>query len=53
MIPNENTVSKLEERNSRLFDLLKDNVDKDKQILELKYAIDNNLVKKFWISCQG
>lgn len=53
MIPNEDMIVRLEERNSVLLNLLQTSGIKDKHVSELKMAIDNNYVKKFWIACQG
>jgi 5-methylcytosine-specific restriction endonuclease McrA len=53
VIPSEDMIIKLEQRNIRLYsELLKRGI-KDKQVSELELAIQNNLVKKFWVSCQG
>lgn len=53
IIPNEEMVNRLEERNKRLLDILKENEIDNKFTFELENAIENNLVKKFWVSCQG
>lgn len=53
VIPNEEMIERLEDRNSVLIGLLKKNGIKDKHASELEMAIENNFVKKFWIACQG
>jgi 5-methylcytosine-specific restriction endonuclease McrA len=53
VIPNVAVIQKLEDRNKRLFDLLVSNGLKDKHLSELEMAIDRNLLRKYWISCQG
>ncbi|WP_051776106.1 HNH endonuclease [Paenibacillus tyrfis] len=53
IIPSETTIQRLEERNSRLLAILMNQGQKNKHISELEMAINNGLVRKFWISCQG
>jgi 5-methylcytosine-specific restriction endonuclease McrA len=53
IIPNEQVVNKLEKRNLRLLEALIENGVNNKETSELQFAIEHNLVKKFWISCQG
>ena len=52
-IPSEETIKKLEERNYRLLDKVKQKKMSDKNTDELQLSIDNGLVKKFWIGFQG
>ncbi|RYD02492.1 hypothetical protein N752_24495 [Desulforamulus aquiferis] len=52
-VPLEETVHRLEQRNIKLFSLLKEATSKDKIVAELKFANEHNLVRKFWVSCQG
>ena len=52
-IPSEETINKLEERNYRLLDKVTQKTMSDKNTEELQLSIDNGLVKKFWIGCQG
>ena len=51
-IPSESMIEKLENRNKRLLILLKHN-KKDKHSEELKFAIEKDLVRNFWIGCKG
>tara|TARA_B110000240_G_C13472455_1_gene441598 strand:+ start:685 stop:1602 length:918 start_codon:yes stop_codon:yes gene_type:complete len=51
-IPGEGLIKKLEQRNHKLLKLLKDHKP-DKHIEELKLAIDNDYVRKFWTGCRG
>lgn len=53
VIPNEAMIHRLEERNIVLLQRMKEQGMLDKQVSELKMAIESNLVRKFWISCQG
>lgn len=53
IIPSEDTIKRLEDRNMKLLEVLSMSEIKDKHLSELKMAIDNNFVKKFWIACQG
>ena len=50
-IPNEQTIQNLEVRNQRLFKQMFSK--NDKHIDELKLSIDDGLVRKFWVGCQG
>ena len=54
IIPTENDVEKLEERNIILYNLLKINSEfnSKKSTKELEIAIEKDFVKKFWISCK-
>ncbi|MDB3993874.1 HNH endonuclease [Gammaproteobacteria bacterium] len=55
-IPDEGLIEKLEQRNRRLLDILKDQkLDKkiENRIEELELAIDNDYVRKFWTGCRG
>lgn len=51
-IPSEETIKRLEERNIKLLNILKDKGIGDKVVYDLENAIDGNLVRKFWVSCQ-
>jgi hypothetical protein len=53
IIPSEEMIQKLENRNRILCQMLIKNGKADKHTSELEMAIGNNLVRKFWISCQG
>lgn len=53
VIPSEDMIIRLEDRNSVLFNILQKSGIKDKHVSELEMAIQNNHVKKFWIACQG
>ncbi|WP_338554521.1 HNH endonuclease signature motif containing protein [Paenibacillus sp. KS-LC4] len=53
VVPNEMMIQRLEERNKTLFQLLEELGKLDKHVSELEFAIDSNLVRKFWIACQG
>ena len=53
IIPSENTIKRLEDRNIRLLKILKENGIGDKVAYDLENAIEGSLVKKFWISCQS
>lgn len=52
LIPNEDSIYKLEQRNERLLQIMEDNGLSNKRYMELKMAHEENLVKKFWIGCQ-
>ena len=52
-VPSEAMINKLEERNLRLLDSIQKTAISDKNTEELQLSIDNGLVKKFWIGCQG
>lgn len=43
----------MEDRNKHLCALLKESGIKDKHVSELEMAIESNLVKEFWVACQG
>lgn len=53
IIPSKETIKRLENRNIRLLNILKDKGIGDKAVYDLENAIEGNLVKKFWISCQS
>ncbi|OXM85805.1 HNH endonuclease domain-containing protein [Paenibacillus rigui] len=54
VIPSESVIIDLEARNLRLLNGIRaSGLKEDKHISELEFAIQNNLVRKFWISCQG
>ena len=55
-IPDEGLIKKLEKRNQRLLDLLNQKeLDRkiENRIEELKLAIENDFVRKFWNGCRG
>jgi len=52
-IPTTSQIARLKERNLRLLQSLFDAGKKDTQTEELKLAIENDLVGKFWIGCKG
>ena len=52
-IVSESEINKLQSRNIKLLELLENNGIKDKHYSELKFSIENNLLKKFWISFKG
>ncbi|WP_105614723.1 HNH endonuclease [Vallitalea okinawensis] len=52
IIPNENSIRKLEERNKELLQTFT-NHKRNKVVQELQLAVDNNYVQKFWIACQS
>ncbi len=51
-IPDQQTIDKLKKRNERLYNLLKTRGAKQKETNELKIAIENDLVGKFWVGCR-
>lgn len=53
IIPSEDMIKRLEARNKRLLKILHEKDVNNKYTFELENAIENNLVKKFWVSCQG
>ncbi|ANY70551.1 HNH endonuclease [Paenibacillus sp. BIHB 4019] len=53
VVPNEAMIQRLEERNNNLLQRLKEQGKLDKHVSELEFAIDSNLVRKFWMACQG
>ncbi|MED4781012.1 HNH endonuclease [Brevibacillus choshinensis] len=53
IMPDEFMVQKLEKRNLRLLSVLEEAGITDKAVTELRLAIEKELVRKFWISCQG
>lgn len=52
VIPEERTIHRLEERNERLLQAFRGHKI-DKNIEELRLAVNNNYVQKFWIACQS
>jgi hypothetical protein len=46
-------IKRLEDRNKKLLHILKNKGLENKLIFELENAIEQNLVKKFWVSSQG
>ncbi|CAM4503982.1 5-methylcytosine-specific restriction endonuclease McrA [Paenibacillus endophyticus] len=53
VIPNEEMIKSLEERNIVLIQRMMEQEKLDKHVSELMMAVDRNLVRKFWIACQG
>ncbi|WP_258202272.1 HNH endonuclease [Paenibacillus endoradicis] len=53
MIPSEEMIQRLEERNVVLLQRMNEQGKLDKHVSELELAIESNLVRKFWIACQG
>ncbi|WP_342480247.1 HNH endonuclease signature motif containing protein [Paenibacillus sp. FSL L8-0340] len=53
VIPSENMIERLDERNKTLLQRMKEQGKLDKHVSELQLAVDSNLVRKFWIACQG
>lgn len=53
LIPPEGMIKRLEVRNIRLLDELQKQATHDKNVSELEMAIERDLMKKFWIACQG
>jgi dsRNA-specific ribonuclease len=53
IIPSEETIKRLEDRNIRLMNILRTKGLDNKITFELENAIKGNLVRKFWISCQS
>jgi 5-methylcytosine-specific restriction endonuclease McrA len=52
-IVSESEIKKLELRNKQLLEILENNEINDKNYSELKLSIENNLLRKFWISFKG
>ena len=52
-IVDESEIVKLEERNKILLQQMEENGMMDKNYLELKFSIEKNLLRKFWISFKG
>lgn len=53
VIPSEDVIQRLEQRNIALIQQMKQLGINDKHVSELEMAIEKNLVQKFWIACQG
>ncbi|MEC0089880.1 HNH endonuclease [Paenibacillus macquariensis] len=53
VIPSEEMIQRLEERNKVLLQRMKEQGKLDKHVSELELAIESNFVRKFWIACQG
>lgn len=53
IIPSEEAIRRLEERNIKLLHILKERGIDNKIVYELENAIQENLVRKFWVSCQS
>jgi CRISPR/Cas system Type II protein with McrA/HNH and RuvC-like nuclease domain len=52
-IVDESEIIKLEERNKILLQRMEENGMMDKNYSELKFSIEKNLLRKFWISFKG
>ena len=52
-IPTKSEIAALKARNLRLLESLSGSGKRDKQTEELKLAIENDLVGKFWVGCKG
>ena len=52
-IVEESEVIKLENRNKELLSIMKKSNMIDKNYQELKLSVENNLLRKFWISFKG
>lgn len=52
LIPSEEEIQKLKERNEELFEILKEKQESGKWIDELEIAIEKDYVDKFWIGCK-
>lgn len=52
-IVDESEIIKLEERNKKLLQRMKEDGIKDKNYSELEFSIKNNQLRKFWISFKG
>ncbi|WP_426453884.1 HNH endonuclease [Paenibacillus sp. S-38] len=53
VIPSEDVIQRLEQRNIALLQRMKQQGMNDKHVSELEMANEKNFVRKFWISCQG
>lgn len=53
MIIGEKMIQRLEQRNIELLQQMKQSGLSDKHVSELEFANEKNLVRKFWIACQG
>lgn len=53
LLPDEEMINRLELRNTKLLSIMKDKGIGNKTLFDLENAIEHNLVKKYWISCQG
>lgn len=53
VIPSEEMIQRLEKRNEALLHRMKDKGKLDKHVSELELAVEGNLIRKFWIACQG
>ncbi|SDD52458.1 HNH endonuclease [Paenibacillus sp. CF095] len=53
VIPHEEKIIRLEARNQVLLHRLKESSKLNKHVSELELAIESNIVRKFWIACQG
>ena len=52
VIPSQEEIDKLKERNDELFQILKEREESGKAIDELEVAIEKDYVDKFWIGCK-
>ena len=52
-VPSKDVIEKLEDRNLRLLEKIHQTTMSNKDTVELQLSIENGLVKKFWIGCQG
>ena len=52
IIPTQEEIEKLKERNETLFQILKEREEKKKWVDELEIAIEKDYVDKFWIGCK-
>lgn len=52
-IPSEEIIQKLEKRNILLLKKMNDLGNDNKHMQELQLSIDDDLVRKFWVGCQG
>lgn len=52
VIPDQNEINKLKNRNDKLIEVLRQNHLKGKQVDELEVAIEKDYVDKFWIGCK-
>ena len=53
VIPKQNQINRLKERNIRLLNIMRNNKIFDKHYEELELAIDKDYVDKFWTGCKG
>lgn len=53
VIPTKNQIDRLKERNVRLLNILTEQGITNKEVEELKLAIEKDYVNKFWTGCKG